>query len=209
VTALAIPDNQNKELEHEQDESSSNRSHAGYRDHRDDRKPVGDHAELANVSSRAVPVLRDMRTGNGPTAKEIAHEKAKDSKSVSPRPGSRDVDCDCGTTANRVVEPKAGTVNPVPRLSLVNPVPRGSTKARVSGSTAKAHPVPRNGKPPTFTGYKWKPSGLTGWELYTRKPSISINGKRSSTGKYLGYYSQEAVRILYAATQKTANARRA
>ena len=147
-----------------------------------------------------------------------ANHEAEISKGVGPVADIRDVDSDRGTADNcaRVAE-SAKIVHPVPRLSLVNPVPHGSTKLRASGSTLrkrtgstpKVHPVPRNGKPPTFTGYKWKPSGLTGWELYTRKPSVSISGKRSSTGKYLGYYSQEAVRILYAATQKTPNARRA
>lgn len=114
----------------------------------------------------------------------------------------------------RAVAGQSGAVSPVPHLSLVHPVPQAQAKIRASGSTKKVpqravHPVPRNAKPPGFTGYKWKPSGLTGWELYTRKPSISKNGKRSSTGDYLGYYSQEAVRILYEATKKTADARRA
>ena len=140
-----------------------------------------------------------------------ANHEAEISKGVSPVVNIRDVDRNCGPTGDRIVEPKAGAVNPVPHLSLVNPVPHGSTKPRASGSTSRKkagstrelHPVPQ------FKGYKWKPSGLTGWELYTRKPSISRNGKRSSKGKYLGYYSQEAVRILYEATEKTADARRA
>lgn len=124
---------------------------------------------------------------------------------------------DRGTTldSQRNMGRQSGAVaHPVPHLSLVHPVPQAQAKIRASGSTKKVpqravHPVPRNAKPPGFTGYKWKPSGLTGWELYTRKPSISKNGKRSSTGDYLGYYSQEAVRILYEATEKTADARRA
>lgn len=132
------------------------------------------------------------------------------------------LDADSGNSINagrvggnkRAVAGQSGAVSPVPHLSLVHPVPQAQAKIRASGSTKKVpqravHPVPRNAKPPGFTGYKWKPSGLTGWELYTRRPSISKNGKRSSTGDYLGYYSQEAVRILYEATEKTADARRA
>ena len=116
------------------------------------------------------------------------------------------------------IRPLIGAAHPVPHLSIVHPVPRlgstagrasGSTDEKKEGSTSKAHPVPQRDKPPSFTGYKWKPSGLTGWELYTRKPSVSINGKRSSTGKYLGYYSKEAIKVLYEAREKTANSRRA
>lgn len=146
-----------------------------------------------------------------PTAAKDLNEKnnhnALDSSSRNPVDHNRALD-------NRRALGRAGAVNPVPHLSLVHPVPQAQAKIRASGSTKKVpqravHPVPRNAKPPGFTGYKWKPSGLTGWELYTRKPSISKNGKRSSTGDYLGYYSQEAVRILYEATKKTADARRA
>jgi hypothetical protein len=141
--------------------------------------------------------------------KTEANHEVEIPKGIGPVVNIRDVDSNRGTTGNRPVEPKV--VNPVPHLTLVNPVPRGSTKPRASGSTRRKktsstrelHPVPQ------FKGYKWKPSGLTGWELYTRKPSISRNGKRSSKGKYLGYYSKEAVRVLYEATQKTADARRA
>lgn len=111
---------------------------------------------------------------------------------------------------------------PHPKLRLVNPVPRAKkTAARASGSTSKkqtdVHPVPHKGKskddnrlhPPTISGHKWKPSGLSGWELYTRKPSISANGKRSSTGDYLAYYSKEAVRRLHEQREKANNARTA
>jgi len=208
VTALAIPNNQNMEANHEQDESSGNSVNAGHRSYRDDGERVRQAAGLADVHSSNVPVLRDKRPDEQSKVMEANHE-SEISKGVSARPNIRNVDSNRSATGNGVVEPKA--VNPVPHLSLVNPVPYGSTKARASGSTSRKkggstrelHPVPQ------FKGYKWKPSGLTGWELYTRKPSISRNGKRSSKGKYLGYYSQEAVRILYAATQKAADARRA
>lgn len=123
--------------------------------------------------------------------------------------------------------PQASTesdVHPVPqpRLRLVNPAPRQRKPGRASGSTAtqkqgNVHPVPQKGKskdsnrlrPPSIPGHKWKPSGLSGWELYTRRASISANGKRSSTGDYLAYYSKEAVRRLHEQREKTANARTA
>lgn len=111
-----------------------------------------------------------------------------------------------------VPQPTFKLVNPVPqvKLRLVNPVPQQSGKTkRASGSTLKkqssVHPVPHKPKspnsnrlhPPTIPGHKWKPSGLTGWELYTRTASTSANGKRSSTGKYLAYYSQKAVEKMH------------
>lgn len=127
-----------------------------------------------------------------------------------------------------VVEPvpltnEKADVHPVPhpKLRLVNPVSRAKkTKVRASGSTSKkqvnVHPVPHKGKskdsnrlhPPTIPGHKWKPSGLSGWELYTRKASISASGKRSSTGEYVAYYSQKAVELMHE-REKTTNARTA
>jgi len=197
VNALAIPDNQKNKVNHEMEDESAIKSAA-----------ILDNT--APVAGR-IPVEQPIHS-----LPKVNHE-AEISKGIRPDSVFRAVDSDRGDTHNRIVEPKAVAVNPVPRLSLVHPAPHGSTKPRASGSTlpkkasstTRAHPVPRSGKPPTFTGYKWKPSGLTGWELYTRKPSVSINGKRSSTGKYLGYYSEESVRILYAATQETTDARRA
>lgn len=117
-----------------------------------------------------------------------------------------------------------GPVQPVPRprLRLVQPVPRRAKKGRTeTGSTRRkktnVQPVPqsRNARkfndlhPPTIPGCKWKPSGLSGWELYSRRPAISANGKRSSKHKYLAYYSQEAVRKLHDEREKTPHARRA
>jgi hypothetical protein len=120
-----------------------------------------------------------------------------------------------------VVEPEVKPV-PQPRLRLVNPVPQTNKKRkRASGSTGKKavnvhpvpHPVSSNNPnrihPPTMSGYKWKPSGLTGWELYSRKPSISESGKRSSKSKYIAYYSQKAVERMIHEREKAANARTA
>src|SRR5262245_14922306 len=115
------------------------------------------------------------------------------------------------------VDDVAPRVEPVARpvLRLVEPVPQTIKKA---GSTRRrkitVQPVPRSRNarkfndlhPPSIPGCKWKPSGLTGWELYTRQPAISRNGKRSSKHKYLAYYSQEAVRKLYEHRDKTAHA---
>ena len=132
-----------------------------------------------------------------------SNEMAKSYRNESNR---GNLDSNHGAVDNRV---GPANVNPAP-LMLVEPKREsGSTRRKKTGSTRPVNPVPRRNKPPTFTGYKWKPSGLTGWELYTRKPSISKSGGRSSTGKYLGYYSAEAVKLLYAATQKTANTGRA
>lgn len=119
---------------------------------------------------------------------------------------------------------EVGPVQPVPRprLMLVQPVPRRAKKGRTeTGSTRRektnVQPVPqsRNARkfndlhPPTIPGCKWKPSGLSGWELYTRQPAISRNGKRSSKHKYVAYYSMEAVRREHERREATANARRA
>lgn len=115
-------------------------------------------------------------------------------------------------------------VQPVPRpkLKLVQPVPQAVKKGRTeTGSTRKkktnVQPVPhgrntRNANelhPPPLPGCKWKPSGLSGWELYSRRPAISANGKRSSKHKYMAYYSKEAVRKLHDEREKTSNLRRA
>jgi len=127
--------------------------------------------------------------------------------------------------AREVVEPvppiiEIGPVQPVPRpqLKLMNPFPR---KAKNAGSTRRkktnVQPVPhmRNNRnlndlhPPTVPGCKWKPSGLSGWELYSRQPAISRNGKRSSKHKYLAYYSREGVQKFYEDREKAAHARRA
>lgn len=119
---------------------------------------------------------------------------------------------------------KSATVEPVarPRLRLVQPVPQKAKKQRrATGSTrsrkTRVEPVPRARNirtandlhPPTIPGHRWKPSGLAGWELWTRRPATSKNGKRSSKGNYLAYYSSEAVRRLHAAAETTTNARRA
>ena len=137
-------------------------------------------------------------------ANEVSNEKME---SVGPGPTRGTVVADRGVPL--VGMDQGLTVNPVPPWAVEPKREFGSTRPKKTGSTRPVNPVPHRDKPPTFTGYKWKPSGLTGWELYTRKPSISKSGGRSSTGKYLGYYSAEAVKVLYAATQKTANDRRA
>lgn len=119
------------------------------------------------------------------------------------------LDADSGNSINagpaggnkRAVAGQSGAVSPVPHLSLVHPVPQAQAKIRASGSTRS--------KPPSFTGYRWKPSGLTGWELYRRRPATSKTGRRSSKCKYLGYYSREAIGDLHEARQKKADARRA
>lgn len=211
MIALAIPDNQKDETSHERDEGPGNSIDVGRRPYRNDSKRIRHTAELADVPGGDVPILRTRRSDGQSKLTETNHE-AEISKGINVRSGCGTVDRDCGTSRDRasVAEP-AKVAHPVPHLSLVNPVPHGFTKPRASGSTRRKeagstrelHPVPQ------FKGYKWKPSGLTGWELYTRKPSISRNGKRSSKGKYLGYYSKEAVRVLYEATQKTADVRRA
>lgn len=78
-----------------------------------------------------------------------------------------------------------------------------------SGSTKTVKERKRNNlTPPTISGHKWKPSGKSGYELYTREASISENGKRSSTGKYKAYYSIEAIRRLNAERKKKAKPRR-
>lgn len=126
--------------------------------------------------------------------------------------------------STRKMGDNAPVVKPVPqpKLRLVNPVPRQSKKQkRATGSTGKktsnVQPVPQSASandpnrihPPTLSGYKWKPSGLTGWELYSRKPSISASGKRSSKAKYIAYYSQQAVERMIHEREKAANVRTA
>ncbi len=196
MITLAIPDNQNMEV------SSAKVSRAG-------SEGAGEPTAILDNTGPVVDWIPGQQHLH--SLSEVSHE-TEISKGVNVRPDRRIVDRDCGTSRDCAsVADSAKIAHPVPRLSLVNPVPHGSTKPRASGSTShkkagstrELHPVPQ------FKGYKWKPSGLTGWELYTRKPSISRNGKRSSKGKYLGYYSKEAVRVLYEATQKTTDARRA
>jgi hypothetical protein len=88
----------------------------------------------------------------------------------------------------------AGLVVPMP----VQPV---APKAKPAKNAKRVQPVAPTRKskkakrlrPKSFPGHLWKPSGLTGWELYRRWPSKSVNGKRSSEQEYIGYYSQEAV----------------
>ena len=170
VSHLPIP------THHETEDLDSNRTSDRSRDRAGDSLPSGDGAELVELP--AEPVEPNLEIDVHP----VPH-----------------------------VEPKPD-VEPVPhqKLRLVNPAPRMSKKAkRASGSTVKkqsnVHPVPRKPKsandnrlqPPTISGHKWKPSGKTGWELYTRTASISVNGKRSSTGKYLAYYSQKAVENMH------------
>lgn len=127
------------------------------------------------------------------------------------------------TNPERLVPPEPqASVEPVPqsKLRLVHPVPQSIEKAgRASGSTPEkrrnVHPVPHKPKslgsnrmqPPTIPGHKWKPSGKTGWELYTREPAISATGKRSSKGKYIAYYSQEAIERMNREREKTTNTR--
>jgi hypothetical protein len=144
------------------------------------------------------------------------------SDDLDPRSGSdiNKMGPDGGQTTDVAEAIPVSVVEPVPQaqLTLVNPF---SPRAKKTGSTRKkktnVQPVPqrRNARilndlhPPSIPGHKWKPSGLTGWELYTRAPAISRNGKRSSKHKYVAYYTQDAVRKLYAAREATANARRA
>lgn len=86
---------------------------------------------------------------------------------------------------------------------------KSKKQRRASGSTKTLKGRKRNTlTPPTIPGHKWKPSGKTGWELYTREASISENGKRSSTGKYIAYYSLEAIKEENAKRKKKAKFRR-
>src|SRR5262249_34333374 len=110
---------------------------------------------------------------------------------------------------------------PRPQLRLVEPVPRKGKKGRGGNGSLrrkknKVEPGPHKKhtaeehrlKTLSYPRSRWKPSGLTAWELWTRRPSISKNGKRSSKAKYIAYYSQESVRKLHERETKT-NLRRA
>lgn len=141
----------------------------------------------------------------------ITRESGDDSRLVS---GATDVGNESGEVKVKPV--------PQPQLRLVNPVPRQSKKQKsetgfTGKKTVNVKPVPQSVSknnsnrihPPTLSGYKWKPSGLTGWELYSRKPSVSVSGKRSSKAKYIAYYSQQAVERMINEREKAANARTA
>lgn len=162
------------------------------------------HYETQNVDTTRTANRGSHRAGN----RQLSGDGAE-LVELPAEPGEAAVEIDAHPVPP--VEPKLD-VKPVPhpKLRLVNPVPQQEKKAkRASGSTSKTqsnvHPVPHKPKsandnrlqPPTIPGHKWKPSGKTGWELYTRTASISANGKRSSTGKYLAYYSQKAVEKMH------------
>lgn len=51
--------------------------------------------------------------------------------------------------------------------------------------------IPRS-RPPSIIGHRWKAS-RSGWKLYARQPAISRNGKRSSSHRYIAFYSQKAI----------------
>lgn len=110
------------------------------------------------------------------------------------------------------IAPSARLSAPANQASFDNVQPdtqKPKKRRRASGSTKTLTERKRNTlTPPTISGCKWKPSGKTGWELYTREASISENGKRSSKGKYLAYYSKEDIRRLNAKRTKKTKLRR-
>lgn len=110
------------------------------------------------------------------------------------------------------IAPSARLSAPANQASFDNVQPdtqKPKKQQRASGSTKTVTERKRNTlTPPTISGCKWKPSGKTGWELYTREASISENGKRSSKGKYLAYYSKEDIRRLNAKRTKKTKLRR-
>lgn len=180
-------------------------------------KPRRRSRSLTTPKSLAAEGNEGTAAGATPSAARL---EARDAEEESSQPGAV-----LGTAVRggdradfRVDEVAVQPVARPPRLRLVNPVARGIKK---SGSTrqkrVKVQPVAqrRNARsindlhPPTVPGCTWKPSGLSGWELYSRAPAISANGKRSSKHKYLAYYSKEAVKRFYDEQEKAANARRA
>lgn len=110
------------------------------------------------------------------------------------------------------IAPSARLASPVNVAGFDNVQPdtqRRKKRSSASGSTKTIKERKRNNlMPPTIPGHKWKPSGKTGYELYTRQASVSENGKRSSTGKYIAYYSLEAIRKENAKRKKTTKRRR-
>lgn len=98
------------------------------------------------------------------------------------------------------VQPDATPAEDKPR----NRMHKAKTRRDVQPDAQSHNRKPGNRiSPPTLSGFGWKPSGLTGWELYRRKPAISKNGKRSSKADYVAYYSQKAVERLHDANRKT------
>lgn len=50
--------------------------------------------------------------------------------------------------------------------------------------------------PKNMTGHEWRNLD-SGWALFSRTPTISESGKRSSTRKYLRWYTQAAIERIY------------
>lgn len=111
-----------------------------------------------------------------------------------------------GVTSEQIsqsVQPFIGRMESTQKVK-VQPDARRKKKPRVQpdAQPRKRKESKRIG-PPTISGHGWKPSGLTGWELYERKPAISAKGNRSSKSDYVAYYSQKAIERLHNAKRKT------
>ena len=80
--------------------------------------------------------------------------------------------------------------------------------AQVSCATSGTQPAtPRKPKsygkrrdkcatPKNMTGHEWRNLD-SGWALFSRTPTLSESGKRSSTRKYLRWYTQAAIERIY------------
>lgn len=66
-------------------------------------------------------------------------------------------------------------------------------------TTSKKRKSPR-ATPKPIVAHEWKYMD-SGWALFSRKASISASGKRSSTRKYLRWYTQAAIERIYGTDQ--------
>jgi hypothetical protein len=66
-------------------------------------------------------------------------------------------------------------------------------------TTSRKRKSPR-ATPKPIVAHEWKYMD-SGWALFSRKASISASGKRSSTRKYLRWYTQAAIERIYGTDQ--------
>lgn len=220
---------QNRASENEQDFYSSVRLISGdtdpVADNSQDRKNEVNHDQNTNTNLNFSGNSCDSRIDHNPGSSNRTDDEVKNDQALEGLTGSNLDNCrnnylgqlsqinDSDSSDCFGLEtPSARLSAPTNQASFDNVQPdtqKPKKRRRASGSTKTLTERKRNTlTPPTISGCKWKPSGKTGWELYTREASISENGKRSSKGKYLAYYSKEDIRRLNAKRTKKTKLRR-
>lgn len=179
-----------------------------------DRKNEVNHDQNTNTNPDTGGNPCDSRIDHNPGSSNRADDEVKNANRIQGENGllANDFLASSESMESFKIAPSARLSAPANQASFDNVQPdtqKPKKRRRASGSTKTLTERKRNTlTPPTISGCKWKPSGKTGWELYTREASISENGKRSSKGKYLAYYSKEDIRRLNAKRTKKTKLRR-